>query len=107
MGETPSQQVDLYARDAASFRERPRRLAAMMGWLDPGLVHRPALPCWGCFETRLQPNDLLGACFRGVFQLLWPVPCLCCPTNLMPVVVLPRLCPRVVCGGANHICHQL
>ena len=75
MGETPSQQVDLYARDAASFRERSRRLAAMMGWLGPGLILAGSPPLFA--------------------------------TNWMPVVVLPRLCPGVVCGGVNHICHPL
>ena len=38
MSEESSQQVDLYARDAESFREPPRTLGAMMGWLGPGLI---------------------------------------------------------------------
>ncbi|GEM_PF-7050341 len=55
MRETSSQQVDLYARDAASFRERSRRLAAMMGWLGPGLAHRTDLLCCGWFPASAAP----------------------------------------------------
>ena len=65
MSQESSQQVDLYVRDADSFREPPRTLGAMIGWLGPGLilvgsivgsgelimrpglVHRPALYCCG------------------------------------------------------------
>lgn len=75
MSTEPSQQVDLYARGAESFREPSRTPGAMMGGLVP---------------------DLLLAGSPPLFA-----------TNLMPVVVQPRLCPGVVCGGVNHICHPL
>ena len=44
MSTEPSQQVDLYARGAESFREPPRTLGAMMGWLGPGLILDGSLP---------------------------------------------------------------
>ena len=75
MSTEPSQQVDLYARGAESFREPSRTPRAMMGWLGPGLILAGSPPLFA--------------------------------TNLMPVVVLLCLCPGVVCGGVNHICHPL